>query len=156
MAIDTNIILIVLGAVLAIALAFLVRIEMRLNKILRGKRAETLEDSIALIENDIKTLKNFKQEMSEYLAGVEKRVGKSIQGVGTVRFNAFKGEGTGGNQSFATGLLSEKGDGVVLSSLYSRDHVSIFAKPIKNGKSEYEMTEEEREALEKAKQMLKT
>jgi len=39
---------------------------------------------------------------------------------------------------------------VVLSSLYARDRMSIFAKPVKNNKSEYELTEEEKEALKKA------
>jgi len=48
-------------------------------------------------------------------------------------------------------MLNEDGDGVVFSSLYSRERMSIFAKPIKNGKSEYELTEEEKEALKKAK-----
>jgi len=40
---------------------------------------------------------------------------------------------------------------VVFSSLYSRERMSVFAKPIKNNKSEYELSAEEKEALEKAK-----
>ncbi|MGH7249434.1 MAG: DUF4446 family protein, partial [Minisyncoccia bacterium] len=55
------------------------------------------------------------------------------------------------NQSFAIGMMNEDGDGLVLSSLYSRERMSIFAKPIKRGKSEYELTAEEKEALNKAK-----
>ena len=47
-------------------------------------------------------------------------------------------------------MLNEDGDGVVFSSLYSRERTSIYAKPIKNGKSEYELTKEEQEALKKA------
>ncbi len=152
MAIDTNIVLILLSAGILIAIGLIIRLNYRLNKILGGKKAETLEDSISSILEDVKALKHFKEEMGTYLSGVEKRVGKSIQGIGTVRFNPFKGEGQGGNQSFAASFLSEKGDGVVLSSLYSRDRVSMFAKPVKNGKSEYELTEEEREALKLAEQ----
>lgn len=48
-------------------------------------------------------------------------------------------------------MLNEDGDGVVISSLYSRERMSIFAKPIKNGKSEYELTDEEKKSLAKAK-----
>ena len=48
-------------------------------------------------------------------------------------------------------MLNEDGDGVVLSSLYSRERMSIFAKPILNRKSVYELTSEEKEALEKAR-----
>ncbi|NIT70429.1 DUF4446 family protein, partial [candidate division KSB1 bacterium] len=59
-------------------------------------------------------------------------------GVGTVRFNPFKG--TGGGQSFAAAFLSEHGNGVVISTLYSRERVSVFAKPIQSFASEYELT----------------
>ena len=47
-------------------------------------------------------------------------------------------------------MLNEEGNGVVLSSLYSRERMSIFAKPIKNGKSEYELTEEESKSFQHA------
>ncbi len=67
----------------------------------------------------------------------------------TIRFNPFPDQGS--NQSFAVGMLDEDGDGVVFSSLYSRERMSIFAKPIKNGKSEYELTAEEKNVLDKAR-----
>ena len=37
-----------------------------------------------------------------------------------------------------------------MSSLYSRERMSVFAKPIKGGVSEYELSSEEKEALKKA------
>lgn len=144
-----------LGIVVAALVFAVARLEWRLKKLLRGHKAETVEESLSLIEHDMEDLKHFKKEMTKYLSGVEKRLGKSIQGIGTIRFNPFKGNGEGGNQSFASSFLSEKGDGLVLSSLYSRDRVSIFAKPVKGGKSEYELTSEEREALQHAQQQLK-
>lgn len=149
---------IIAGLVLVVVIlaALIVRLEVRLRKILRGNRARTIEESIGLIENDVKALKRFRTEVTAYLEGVEKRLGKCVQGISTVRFNPFRGEGIGGNQSFATSFISEKGDGVVLSSLYSRDRVSVFAKPLKNGRSEYELTGEEREAVEKAKERIKS
>ena len=79
---------------------------------------------------------------------VNAKLQKSIRGLETVRFNPFSDQGS--NQSFAIGMLNEKGDGVVLSSLYSRERMSVFAKPIKGGKSEYELTAEEKEVLKKA------
>ncbi len=66
----------------------------------------------------------------------------------TIRFNPFPDQGS--NQSFAIGMLNEDGDGVVISSLYSRDRMSIFAKPVKDKKSTYELSTEEKEALRKA------
>ncbi len=142
-------------AIIALVMAVL-HLTNRLRKLLRGNRTETIEDSLSLIEHDLKALKQFRKEMTDYLEAVEKRLGQSIQGVGTVRFNPFKGEGQGGSQSFATSFINEKGDGVVLSSLYSRDRISIFAKPLKNCASEFELTAEEKEALTKAREGLKT
>ena len=46
--------------------------------------------------------------------------------------------------------MDEKGDGVVISSLYSRDKVSVYAKPLVEGKSEYELSEEEKDVVSKA------
>ncbi len=121
----------------------------RLNKLLKGKNAKNLEDSFESINKEYRQMKNFRDAMSSYLKSVEERLGKSVQGVETVRFNAWKGVGEGGNQSFATAFLSEKGDGVIISTLYSRDRVSLYAKPIKDFKSEKELTVEEKEALQK-------
>lgn len=123
----------------------------RLKKLLSGGNAQSLEGVIRTLGDDIRTLEKFQKETTSYLTTAEKRIARSVQGVETIRFNAFKGTGEGGNQSFAIALLSENGDGTVVSSLYSRDHVNVFAKPIKNFTSEYEMTPEERDAVAKAK-----
>lgn len=148
-------VLIGLAAIIVILIILVIQLQVRFRKLLRGHRAETIEDSLKLIEHDLKNLKHFKKETATYLEDVERRVGQSIQGVGTVRFNPFRGNGEGGNQSFATSFVSEKGNGVVISSLYSRDHVSIFSKPLKEFKSEFELTGEEKEAIKLAQEKLK-
>jgi hypothetical protein len=63
------------------------------------------------------------------------------------RFNPF--EDQGGNHSFAISMVNERGDGVVISSLYSRERMSVFAKHIKKGKSDIDLTEEEQDVLSK-------
>jgi hypothetical protein len=143
----------------SLALAFLIlavahiRVEMRLRKILAGK-AENLEESIGIIRKELKSEQTFKKEIETYLTTVETRLRKSIQGVHTLRFNPFKGTGAGGNQSFAAAFLNEEGDGIVISSLYSREHVSVFSKPVKKAASEFELTVEEQEAIAIAKKSL--
>jgi hypothetical protein len=74
---------------------------------------------------------------------------KSIRGLETIRFNPFPDQGS--NQSFAISFQNEDGDGVVISSLYARERMSVFAKPIKKGSSTYELTDEEREVINKSK-----
>lgn len=123
--------------------------EKRLKRFFMGKKAKDLEDTINILEEDIAILKKAKENFENENKEINKKLKKSIRGLETVRFNPFPDQGS--NQSFAIGMLNEEGNGVVLSSLYSRERMSVFAKPIKSGKSEYELTDEEKEALEKAK-----
>ena len=123
--------------------------ERRLKKFFLGKKARDLEDTILALEADIKELKGAKEKILHELDNLNGKLRKSIRGLETVRFNPFPDQG--GNQSFAIGMLNEDGDGLVLSSLYSRERMSVFAKPIKGGRPAYELTAEEKEALAKAK-----
>lgn len=136
----------VAGAVAIILLAgWIFFLELRLKKLFRGKKAKDLESAMLDINEELKRLNASKEEMEKYLAATEKRLNKSVQNVGVVRFNPFGDAGS--NQSFAVALLDEKGNGVVLSSLYSRDKVNVFAKPIEKGISQYTLTKEEKEAI---------
>ncbi len=156
MVLDVNTTLIVLATAMGIAVLWGLRTEWRINRLLKGKDGKTLEGTIIKNATDIGNLKEFKKELETYLETVEKRMGQSIRGVGTVRFNPFKGNGEGGSQSFATALIDEKKNGVVLSTLFTRDRVGVYAKPLVHGTSEYELTSEEKEAIEKAKEHLKS
>ena len=54
---------------------------------------------------------------------------------------------------FAIALLDRYDNGVVLNGLYGSESSNIYAKPIKNGKSEtYQLSEEEKYAIEIAEQ----
>jgi len=143
---------VILGLIIAfvILLIWNIRLEVKMSRLLRGKKARSLEGTINNLGKEVNVLHEFTQNMEEYLTSVEKRLQNSTQGISTVRFNPFKGTGGGGNQSFATAFINENGDGVVISSLYSRERVSVFAKPIEKLKSEYELTKEEKEAIKKA------
>ena len=123
--------------------------EKRLKRFFLGKKAKDLEETIALLETEINKLNKSKEEIEKNIVSINSKLRKSVRGLETIRFNPFPDQGS--NQSFAIGMLNEEGNGLVISSLYSRERMSIFAKPIKNGKSEYELSAEEKEALEKAK-----
>ena len=127
---------------------WMIRTEKRLKKFFAGKKAKDLEENILVLEENISKLKSAKEKIERELVEINKKLKKSVRGLETIRFNPFPDQGS--NQSFAVGMLDEEGDGVVFSSLYSRERMSIFAKPIKNGQSEYELTTEEKEVLKKA------
>ena len=140
----------VLNAISILLIFFwIITTEKRLKRFFVGKKAKDLEDTIVSLQNDIAELKKSKESMSTGISNINTKLKKSIRGLETIRFNPFPDQGS--NQSFAISMLNEDGDGVVLSSLYARERMSVFAKPVKNSKSEYELTEEEKEAIKKAK-----
>lgn len=158
MPIDQNTLLIIIsciGGLTLVLLIFVIQIYLRLKKFLVPVDANNIAESLQNLNKNIQNLEQFQNTTEAYLKDVEVRLKKSIQSTHTVRFNPFQGTGEGGNQSFATAFLNENGDGAVISSIYTRDRVSVFAKAIKNFTSDYGMSDEEKEALEKAKDKLK-
>ena len=87
-------------------------------------------------------------ELNARHAGLEQRALSSIQHVGLVRFNPF--EDTGSDQSFAIALLDARRDGLVISSLHGRAGTRVFAKPVENGTSTHNLSEEEKGAIRMA------
>jgi hypothetical protein len=72
----------------------------------------------------------------------------TIRKTSVVRFNPFNG--MGGNQSFVIALLDNKNNGFLISSLFGEDGSRIYTKTVKEGKSDYELSKEELEAIDKA------
>ncbi len=137
--------------IILLLLTWIIRLEIKLRKLL-GSRNGSIDDAISILRKDTDILKKYAEKTTEKLDIVDKKLKKTVSGNETVRFNPFKGNGSGSNQSFATALINSEGDGVVISSIYSRDHLSVFSKPIKDMSSEYELTSEEKTALQKAKE----
>ncbi len=142
----------IIFAVLALALiglfVWLFLISKRLKIFFKGKQAADLEDYINTLNEKIKKLEMEKEDLQQRTEKLQNKMVSAIRGVGTIRFNPFKD--AGGNQSFAIAFLDEAGNGVVISSLYAREKMSVFAKPINKFKSEFELTAEEKEAIKKA------
>ncbi len=123
-------------------------LEIRLKKFFAGTKARNLEEMIVMVGEKIDKIENSQEKIDEHLITVDDRLNKSIRSIQTVRFNPFID--AGGNQSFAISFVNDEGNGVIISSLYARDRMSIFAKPVINGKSEFELSSEEKEVLEKS------
>ncbi|HVJ49119.1 DUF4446 family protein [Desulfitobacterium sp.] len=109
---------------------------------------QLLEKYLQEVENTGNQLK--KQDMR--LVKVEEKVRKSVDRAELIRFNAF--DNMGSDLSFALALINQEGDGVVLSSINSREESRVYAKPVAAGKSTYHLSDEEKQALEKAQDTL--
>jgi hypothetical protein len=111
----------------------------------KKKEPENLKE----ILSQFKDLKTDLEKISKELEVLKGKNKFAIQKISIIRFNPFKE--TGGNQSFSIALLDENNDGIVMTSLYGKEGNRVYGKPIKEGKSEYLLSEEEKKVIEKAK-----
>jgi hypothetical protein len=94
-----------------------------------------------LEDGEIKDYKDLKRKVDEVY-------NTAIKKIGVVRYNPFNE--IGGNQSFVVAMLDGKNNGFVISSLFAKEGTRIFTKTVKSGKSEYALSKEEVEAVQKA------
>ncbi len=150
---------------LLVALIWLVLLQTRLNRLvvaraaltlgLNSAKRLTLEDLITELGNRLTDtqarLSNLDDQHNNLGAEVAALIGESrysLQRVGLVRFNPFAD--TGGDQSFAVAVLDRLGNGFVFSSLHGRSGTRFYAKPLRNGQSSYQLSDEEAEAVKSA------
>jgi len=146
---------IILGLVILVLAAFnvfLIRQARQTNETIdklleKGKIKEFKDIFLSQKEKNDELEEKIKQAFLEIenLYSICKR---TIQKIGVVRFNPFTE--VGGNQSFAIALLDDKNNGFVISSLFLKEGNRVYTKTIKNGKSDYLLSEEEVEAIKRA------
>lgn len=120
----------------------------RIKIFFKGKKTQDLEGVIAETIKRMKKTENDVEKLFKWNDKLQQACDISISKVGVVRFNPFKD--TGGDQSFAIALLDSKNNGVIISSLYSREGTRVYTKPVAKGISDYHLSEEEKQAIAKA------
>lgn len=109
-----------------------------------------LDELLKRYINDVQEIKKDNSEIKNYYTKLDSDMAACVQKVGLVRYNAFKDVGS--DLSFAIALLDGNDNGVVLNGIYGSESSNIYAKPIKNKKSDYQLSQEEEYALEIAEQ----
>lgn len=100
----------------------------------------------------IAELKKLKNDISGLKSGLDKlEIGSRphFKKFGFIRYNPFAGVGS--DQSFSLALLNENNDGFIITSLFSREGNRVYAKTVEKGNASHPLSEEEKEALERAK-----
>lgn len=104
------------------------------------------EDMVSSLMRRIAQLEATSEELNPRIALLEDAAVSSIQKIGFVRFNPF--QDTGGDNSFMLVLLDRTNTGVILSSLYMREGIRLYAKSIEAGKPKHVLSAEEKKILE--------
>jgi hypothetical protein len=116
--------------------------------LLEGVRGDNLERLLMDSLRDNMALKEQLEGAERRILELEKRMEKAKSHMGLVRYDAF--EDVGGNQSFALALYDDNGDGMVINGLVGRTDCRVYCKPLVGGRSDRNLSQEERRAIEEA------
>ncbi|OHA46883.1 MAG: hypothetical protein A3A80_02895 [Candidatus Terrybacteria bacterium RIFCSPLOWO2_01_FULL_44_24] len=130
------------------AIAFVFVLKQRFDAFFHKGKGEGLEGVLAEQGKKVRDMGDELKRIRNDVARIDVMAEASIQKVGAVRFNPF--DDTGGDQSFAAALLDSADNGIVISSLHSREGTRVYAKSVIKGESRHHLTEEEREAIRRA------
>lgn len=143
------IILSVFGIWLIAISVVLYRVFALFNKLTKGVEVTDLKKILEkVLERGDRNEKDI-SDLFKKINSLEESGKLHIQKVGLVRFNPFKE--LGGDHSFSLAVLNSEDSGFIITSLHTRDRTRVYMKEVMNGKSDTDLSTEEKKALVKAK-----
>lgn len=120
----------------------------RIDALTRGKDTESLEDVLVNFFERIENLEEGEEITRAALGAIKDNLKKTYQKKGLVKYDAFRE--MSGALSYSLALLDKENNGVLISSMYSREGCYTYAKDVKDGVCDINLSEEEAEALKQA------
>ncbi len=143
-----SVVSIILAVILIIVLCKLKKIKRRVDSLTRGKDTESLEDIIINYLERVESLEEGEEITRAALNAIKDNLKITYQKTGLVKYDAFRE--MSGALSYSLALLDKENNGVLISSMYSREGCYTYAKEIIKGESKINLSEEEAEALKQA------
>ena len=125
------------------------KLAVRQARMLRGVSGDSLEELLLDYAGNVTA---FRANLDRALTTSDANTSglrQTLRRLGLHRYDAFAN--VGGLQSFSLALLDEGANGVVISGLYSRQEMRVYAKPIVRGTSDIALTPEELRAISEAR-----
>lgn len=114
-----------------------------------GEDGKSLEQQIMKRFEEVDTLKAEQEKTEKRLAEIDETLLLTYQKVGIVKYDAF--QEMGGKLSFVLAMLNDENDGFIINSMHSsREGCYTYAKEIIKGESFVVLSEEEKQALQRA------
>jgi len=150
--ISTDLVVIILAGIVLIQIILIFtifskykKLNERISRFTSGRDGESLEGVIAKRFSEMRQIvKNEKQQNLD-IKTVNDKFLTTFCKIGLVKYDAFKE--MSGKLSFALALLTENHDGIIISSMHSREGCFTYCKEISNEESYYILSEEEKLAL---------
>ncbi len=143
-------------ALLALLLSGILALKLRrvraAQRVVLGGHEQDLVEHAASLQAQFEALSGYVQDAAERLDGrmdtAERRIDGAMAYRALIRYDAY-GE-MSGRQSTSIALLDANRSGLVLSSIHHRDQARLYAKEVREGKPELELSPEEDEAIRRA------
>ena len=143
-------------ALLALLLCLILWLKLRrvraAQRVVLGGQEHDLVAHGASLQEQFELLSGYVHDAAERLdrrmETAERRIDHAVAYRALIRYDAY-GE-MSGRQSTSIALLDANRSGLVLSSIHHRDQARLYAKEVREGKGELELSPEEDEAIRRA------
>lgn len=126
-------------------------IKKKYKAFMTGAEGSNLEKLVLQKFERLEQIEIEETKIENRIGKIEKSFARTYQKMGIVKYDAFKE--LGGQLSFALALLDEENNGFLLNAMHStREGCYTYVKEIVNGEASVVLSEEEKQALEKAKE----
>jgi Protein of unknown function (DUF4446) len=143
------------GGVAIVALALALFCVLRLRRVRADQRAVIGEGSpqdlvghARGLEAEVSRLAARVEDVRDQAEATARRLDGAITHSAVIRYDAYNE--MSGRQSSSIALLDDHRDGVVLSSILHREQARLYAKPVRSGRSELDLSPEEQAAVDTA------
>jgi len=138
-------------AIAVIALSASVRrLRRALSNMTAGAEGETLERVLTGIQSNLAAANGELEAHGRRLTRLEERMARTKGHVALHRYNAFGAGGVGSDLSFSLAIVDDEKNGAVITAIHGRDETFVYGKPVTGGRSDYKLTPEEQEAIDRA------
>ncbi|WP_313992758.1 DUF4446 family protein [uncultured Selenomonas sp.] len=120
----------------------------RYRAMMHGSEVEDIEGTLIQHIQEVERVSATNARILEENELIRQFLRKTLVRTAAVRFRAF--EDMGGDLSYAVAMLDANNDGIIFSSIFARADSRSYIKPIRNGASEYPLTDEEKGVLKEA------
>jgi hypothetical protein len=143
-------------AVVALLLALVLAVKLRrlrsAQRLVMGDERRDIVGHAASLQHDFAALHSYVEDamgrLHDRLDEAEQRLDGSIAHRSLVRYDAYNE--MSGQQSTTIALLDARRSGVVLTSIHHRDQARMYAKLVREGEAELQLSPEEDEAVRTA------
>ena len=116
---------------------------------LLGGGSAKATDRMSTMERELADLIQARTLFASRLDELERIARVEVPRIGFLRYNAFSDVGS--DLSYALALLNREGDGVVVSSVWSREETRTYGKAVNKFAAAVDLSKEERDAIERAR-----